>query len=90
MRHLTFAAIAALIASLITGSLHFYGAHDIQGLFAIVAGYPGFLASGIDRPVHESLFTAVNGLFYFGVIEGSFALKRKFFVTTKSDSQAHL
>ena len=78
MKHVAFGGFAALIAAVITVSLHFYGAHDLQGFFAAVAGYPGLLASGVDAPLNEALFTVVNWLFYFVVIEGAFALKRKF------------
>ena len=78
MKHIAFGGIAALIAAVLTGLLHFYGAHDIQGFLAAVAGYPGLLASGEDGPVNVVIFTAVNWLFYFVVIEGAFAVKRKF------------
>lgn len=77
MKHIAFGSIAALVAALITGSLHFYGAHDIQGFFAAIAGYPGLLANGTDEPLHEVLFTAVNWLFYFLATEGAFAIKRE-------------
>jgi len=77
MKHIAFGGTAALVAAMITGSLHFYGAHDIQGFFAAIAGYPGLLANGTDGPLHEVLFTAVNWLVYFLAIEGAFAIKRK-------------
>jgi len=88
MKHIAFGGIAALIAAVLTGLLHFYGAHDIQGFFAAVAGYPGLLASGGDGPVNEVLFAAVNWLFYFVIIEGVFAVKRKFSTQVNSHKQS--
>jgi hypothetical protein len=85
MKHLGMVAIAALLAFSITISLHFYGAHDIQGFFAAVAGYPGLLANGENAPLNEPLFTAVNWLFYFSLLEAVFALKKKLFSATKSE-----
>lgn len=84
MKHIAFGGVAALIAAAITGLLHFYGAHDIQGFFAAVAGYLGLLASEAGGPLNEVLFTAVNWLFYFVVFEGAFAIKRR--VSTQSNS----
>jgi hypothetical protein len=78
MKHVLLASLAALIAAPITISLHFYGAHDIQGFFAIVAGYPGLLANGEYTRLNWVLFTGVNWLFYFLLLEGAVALKRKF------------
>jgi len=78
MKHIVFGGIAALIAAAITGLLHVYGAHDVQGFFAAILGYPGLLASGTDGPSNEVLFTAVNSLFYFAAIEAIFAIKRRF------------
>lgn len=78
MKHIALGGLAALIAAVITVSLRFYGAHDIQGFFAAVAGYPGLLAGGLNGPVDEVIFTVVNWLFYFVVIEGAVAIKRKF------------
>ena len=46
MKHVLLGSLAAPIAAAITVSLHFYGAHDLQGLVAAVAGYPGLLANG--------------------------------------------
>ena len=87
MKLLAFAGIAAFIATVITASLHFYGSHDIQGFFAAVAGYPGLLASGADKPLNEAVFTVVNWLFYFVVLEGAFAIKRKFSTQVNSHKQ---
>src|SRR5215471_9616528 len=61
-----------------TISLHFYGAHDMQGFLAVVVGYPGLLANGHYTRLNETLFTVVNWLFYFFLFEGAVALKRKF------------
>jgi len=78
MKHIVLGTLAALIAAAITVSLHFYGAHDLQGFLAAVAGYPGLLANGHYVQLNETLFTSVNWLFYFLIFEGIAALKRKF------------
>jgi hypothetical protein len=78
MKHIVLGGLAALIAAAITVSLHFYGAHDLQGFVAAVAGYPGLLANGDYVRLNETLFTSVNWLFYFLIFEGIAALKRKF------------
>ncbi len=78
MKHIVIGSLAALIAAAITVSLHFYGAHDLQGFFAAVAGYPGLLANGHYVQLNEVLFTVVNWLFYFLLFEGIAALKHKF------------
>ena len=84
MKHIAMGAIAAFIAFSITISLHFYGAHDIQGFFAAVAGYPGLLANGEDAPLNDVLFTAVNWFFYLSLLEAVIALKKRF-STKKSE-----
>jgi hypothetical protein len=76
MKHILLGSVAALIAAAITVSLHFYGAHDMQGLLAVVAGFPGLLANGNYVQLNQVLFTAVNGLFYFSLFEGIAALKK--------------
>jgi hypothetical protein len=78
MKHIVLGSLAALIAAAITVSLHFYGAHDLQGFVAAVAGYPGLLANGHYVQLNEMFFTSVNWLFYFLIFEGIGALKRKF------------
>jgi hypothetical protein len=78
MKHIVLGSLAALIAAAITVSLHFYGAHDLQGFVAAVAGYPGLLANGHYVQLNEMIFTSVNWLFYFLIFEGIAALKRKF------------
>ena len=78
MKHIVLASLAALIAAAITVSLHFYGAHDLQGFFAAVAGFPGLLANGHYVQLNELLFTVVNWLFYFLLFESISALKHKF------------
>ena len=78
MKHIALGILAALVAAAITISLHFFGAHDIEGLTAAVAGYPGLLANGEYTPLNEVLFTAVNWLFYFLLFEGAMLLKGKF------------
>jgi hypothetical protein len=78
MKHIVLGSFAALIAAAITITTHFYGAHDLQGLFAAVAGYPGLLANGGYDQLNETLFTSINWLFYFLIFEGIAALKRKF------------
>ena len=77
MKHIVAAIVAALIAAAITICLQYYGAHDIQGFFAAVAGYPGLLANGENAPLNAALFTGVNWLFYFLLVEGAIALKKK-------------
>jgi hypothetical protein len=59
-------------------SPHFYGAHDLQGFFAAVAGFPGLLANGHYVQLNEVFFTVVNWVFYFLLFEGIAALKHKF------------
>jgi len=78
MKHIVLGSLAALIAAAITVSLRFYGAHDLQGLFAAVAGFPGLLANGHYVQLNEVLFTVVNWLFYFLLLEGLAALRHKF------------
>ena len=78
MKHIVIGSLAALIAAAITVSLHFYGAHDLQGFIAAVAGYPGLLANGHYVQLNEVLLTVVNWLFYFLLFEGIAALKHKF------------
>jgi hypothetical protein len=68
MKHLVLGSLAAAIAAAITITIHFYGAHDIQGFVAAVAGYPGLLANGDHVRLNEVLFTVVNWLFYFFAI----------------------
>jgi hypothetical protein len=77
MKHVALGSLAAVIAGAITVALHFYGAHDLQGFFAAVAGYPGLLANGEHTPLNEPLFTIVNWLFYYVLFEGVVAVKRK-------------
>jgi hypothetical protein len=78
MKHIVLGSLAALVAAAITVSLHFYGAHDLQGFFAAAAGYPGLVANGHYDQLNEVLFTAVNWVFYFLLFEGIAVLKRKF------------
>jgi hypothetical protein len=77
MKHILLGSVAALIATAITVSLHFYGAHDLQGLAAAIARYPGLLANGNYVRLNELLFTVVNWLFYLLILEGIAALRRK-------------
>jgi len=77
MKHLLLGGAAGAIAVSITVLLHFWGAHDIQGLFLAVVGFPGLLASG--NGFNEGFFTLVNCAFYFAVLEGVVALKDRFF-----------
>jgi hypothetical protein len=77
MKDIVLGSLAALIAAAITVSLHFYGAHDLQGFFVAVAGFPGLLANGHYVQLNEVLFTVVNWLFYFLLFEGIAALKHK-------------
>jgi hypothetical protein len=79
VKHFVVAGLAALAAALVTISLHFYGAHDMRGLLAAVAGYPGLLANGDYTRLNETLFTAINWVFYFLLFEAALALKCKFF-----------
>jgi len=78
VKHLVLAGLAALVAGVVTISLHFYGVHDMQGFLAVIAGYPGLLANVDYTRLNETLFTVVNFLFYFLLFEGAAALKRKF------------
>lgn len=78
VKYFVLAGLAALVTGIVTISLHFYGAHDMQGFFAVVAGYPGLLANGDYTRLNETLFAVVNWLFYFLFFEGAVALKRKF------------
>lgn len=78
MKRIVPGSLAALIAAAITVSLHFYGAHDLQGFFAAVAGFPGLLANGHYVQLNEVFFTVVNWGFYFLLFEGFAALKHKF------------
>jgi hypothetical protein len=55
VKHVALGSLAALIAATITVSIHVWGAHDIQGLLAAVAGYPGLLANG-DTELNEALY----------------------------------
>jgi hypothetical protein len=78
MKHFVLGSLAALIAAAITVLLHFYGAHDLLGFLAAVAGFPGLLANGHYVQLNEVLFTVVNWLFYFLLLEGITALKHRF------------
>ena len=78
MKHVVLGSIAALIAAAITVSLHYYSAHDLAGFFAAVAGFPGLLANDHYVQLNEVLFTTVNWLFYFLLLEGIAALKHRF------------
>jgi hypothetical protein len=78
VKHVALGSLAALIAAIITVSIHVWGAHDIQGFLAAVAGYPGLLANGDYTRLNEVLFTVVNWLFYFVVFEAVIALKKQF------------
>jgi hypothetical protein len=77
-KHIVLGSLAAAIVGAITVSLHFYGAHDLQGYVAMCAGYPGLLANGDYVQLNWVLFTVVNWLFYFLLFEGIATLKRKF------------
>jgi hypothetical protein len=77
MKHIVMGALAAVIAVAISVSLHFYGAHDLQGAFAMFAGFPGVLISAYSVQPNDVLLTAVNGFCYFLVFEGIVALKKK-------------
>lgn len=68
---------ASLIAGAITVLLHFYGAHDVQGLFLAIAGFPGVIASSHSVEPNDVLFTFINWIFYFSLFEGVAALKRR-------------
>jgi len=76
-QHIVLGVSAALIAGAITVLLHFYGAHDIQGLFLAMAGFPGVLASSHTVEPNDFLFTFINWIFYFSLFEGVAALKRR-------------
>ena len=76
-RHIVLGVSAGLIAGAITVLLHFYGAHDIQGLFLAMAGFPGVLASSHTVEPNDFLFTFINWIFYFSLFEGVAALKRR-------------
>jgi hypothetical protein len=77
MKHIFLGSLAALITMGITVSLHFYGVHDLQGATAMIAGYPGLLANINRVRINEMLFTGVNWLFYFLILEGIAALRRR-------------
>jgi hypothetical protein len=77
MKHLALGIVAGLIAGAITLSIHVWGAHDIQGFLAVIAGYPGLLANGDYTQLNEVLFTVANWTFYFAVFEGVVALRRR-------------
>ena len=77
MKPIAFEVVAALVAATITISIHVWGAHDIQGFLAAIAGYPGLLANGDYTRLNEGLFTVVHCTFYFALIEGVFALKKQ-------------
>jgi hypothetical protein len=78
MKHVTLGVVAAVIAATITMSIHVWGAHDLGGFLAAVAGYPGLLANGDYARLNEMLFTGVNWVFYFALFEGVVALKKQF------------
>jgi hypothetical protein len=78
MKHIALGIVAALIAATITISIHVWGAHDMQGVLAAIAGYPGLLANGDYTRLNEVLFTLVNWSFYFALFEGVIALKKRF------------
>jgi hypothetical protein len=77
VRHILLGSLAALVGATIAISLHSFGAHDIEGFFAAVAGYPGLLANGKYTRPNEVLFTAVTWLFYLGLFEAVVVMKRK-------------
>jgi|SRR5882762_4916412 len=76
-QHIVLGVSAALIAGALAVLLHFYGAHDIQGLFLAMAAFPGVLASSHVVEPNEVLFTFINWIFYFSLFEGVAALKRR-------------
>jgi hypothetical protein len=78
MKHIVLGSLAALVAAAITVSLHFYGAHDLPGLFTAFAGFPGLVANGHYVQLNEAVFTVVNWVFYFLLFEGIAALKHTF------------
>jgi hypothetical protein len=57
--------LAAVVAAAITVFLHYYSAHDIQGLMAAYLGLPGLLVDGVSAPVELTVFTSVYWIFYF-------------------------
>jgi hypothetical protein len=75
-QHVVLGISAALIAGTITVLLHFYGAHDVQGFFLAIAGFPGVLASSHSVEPNDVLFTFINWIFYFSLFEGIAGLKR--------------
>jgi len=75
-QHIVLGISAALIAGTITVLLHFYGAHDVQGIFLAIAGLPGVLASSHAVEPNDVLFTFINGISYFSLFEGIAAFKR--------------
>ena len=77
MRHVILGILAALISAAITVSIHVWGAHDMQGLLAAVAGYPGLLANGDYVRLNLVLFTVVNWLFYFVLFECAVLIQKK-------------
>ena len=74
-----------MIAVFITISGHLYGGHDFQGFLAVaVLGLPGLLACGKNGPINEALFTLVNWLFCFSLVEAVFAIRKTRFRAAKS------
>ncbi len=65
MKHFVFGGIAALIAGVITTCGYYFGAHDAEGVYVILSGYPGLLATAALKNGNVALFTVVNWLFYF-------------------------
>jgi hypothetical protein len=78
LRHLKILGIAGAFAIADTMLLMNSGAHDIGGVLAVMAGYPGFMCASHFNPDNLSpvLLTAVNWLTYFLVLEVILALKR--------------
>lgn len=76
-QHVVLGMSAALVAGAITVLLHFYGAHDVQGFFLAIAGFPGVVASTHSVEPNDVLLTFINWIFYFSLFEGIAALKRR-------------
>jgi hypothetical protein len=77
MKHVLIAGLSVLASVGLDISLHFFGAHDVGGLLAMLLGFPGLLANGEYTRLNEPLFISVNAGFYFLVFEAIAALKQK-------------
>jgi hypothetical protein len=76
MKHIVLGSLAALVAALISLFLSYYGAHDVLGLLAAYAGFPGLLVNGDNAPFSIALVTFTNWVCYFLLFEGIAALRQ--------------